>query len=84
MSYKLTGIEIRKALKDIEQAEKNGFMFCEAIFEPSKVDGVFIELNYHDLSEKAHPTDGNLNWGRFQGVSKNYKFKKGKLIKIRG
>jgi len=41
-------------------------------------------VQYDSMIEKAHPTDGNLNWGRFQGVTKRNKFKNGKLVPIRG
>lgn len=79
----LSGTQLRLALKEIEIAEKNGFMFCEAIFKPRIVNGVFVDCEYSDLWEKAHPTDARLNWGRFQGVSKSNKFKNGKLKRIK-
>jgi hypothetical protein len=81
---KIDGAELRKALEDIKRAEKNGFMFCQAVFEPLAVDGVWVVLRYSDLMEKAHPTDGNFDWGRFQGVSRRNRFKAGKLFPIRG
>lgn len=79
--YKINASELRKALEDIKLAEKNGFMFCEAVFKPCGIDMAFTELDYSDMIEKAHPTNNKLNWGRFQGVSRKNKFKNGKLVK---
>lgn len=80
MSFFVEAKELRKALKEIAVAEKNGFKFCLAVFEPNKLDGIFIGLQYSDIWEKAHPTDGNFNWGRCQGVTKDNLFHKGRLI----
>lgn len=66
--------ELRRALADIEAAERNGFMHCEAVVEAESAIGGTILLRYSDLWEKAHPTDGSLNWGRFQGVSARHRF----------
>ena len=85
MEFVINATQLRKALLDIENAEKNGFMYCEAVFEMVQV-GRSISNNkaeYLDLFEKAHPTDGSLNWGRFQGVTKRNKFIDGKLVKIK-
>lgn len=82
MSFKIVAKELRRALKDIETAEAHGFMFCEAIFDPCSINGAFVNLEYSDLCERAHPTDGNLNWGRFQGVVRRNKFEDGKLVPI--
>ena len=71
---------LRKALKDIEAAEKNGFMYCEAVFDANYRNDTWIEATYSDMWEKAHPTDGSLNWGRNQDVTKRNTFKDGKLI----
>ncbi len=82
MSFEINGLELRKALKEIERAEANGFNYCEAVFEPSGLDGIFVKLSYSDLIEKAHPTDGSLNWGRCQNITKRFKFKDGKLKEV--
>lgn len=70
------------ALAKIEEAERSGFMHCEAMFKvsviPARVDE--RKLYYSDLYEKAHPTDGHLNWGRWQDVTKRYWFLDGKLV----
>lgn len=77
--------QMRKALKDIEQAEKNGFNYCLAVFDLDTYGASIHQcrLKYVDMSERAHPTDGNFNWGRGQQVSKRNKFKNGKLIPIK-
>jgi hypothetical protein len=76
--------DLEKALKDIKSAEKNGFMYCQGVFKIISA-GVCLDDNvaeYSDMIEKAHPTDGHLDWGRFQRVSKTHKFKNGKLVRI--
>ena len=76
--------QLRAALKEIEKAEANGFMFCEAVFH-LKEYGESIskcKIVFDDICEKAHPTDGRLNWGRGQEVSARNKFKDGVLIPI--
>lgn len=82
LSFKIVADDLRRALKEIEAAEAHGFMFCEAIFEPREVAGAFVKLEYSDLCEKAHPTDKQLNWGRFQGVVRRNKFENGKLVAV--
>ena len=77
--------ELRKALKDIEKAEANGFMHCQAVFH-LKTYGQSIDkcvIEYDDLYEKAHPTNGSLNWGRGQRVTERNTFEKGKLKPIK-
>ncbi len=77
--------QLRKALKDIEKAEANGFMYCQAVFHlkgyGQNISDCIIE--YDDLCEKAHPTKGNLNWGRGQKVTERNKFVKGKLTPVK-
>ena len=84
MDFCITATELKKALEEIEQAEHNGFMYCLAVFRIVKA-GRHITDNlaeYSDLFERAHPTDGNLDWGRFQAVSRYNRFIKGKLVPI--
>lgn len=77
--------QLRKALKDIEKAEANGFMYCQAVFHLKRygesIDKCIIE--YDDLCEKAHPTNRSLDWGRGQGVTERNRFEDGKLIPIK-
>jgi len=72
--------QLRKALKDIEVAEKNGFMFCEAVFTPHDRNDHWMVAEYTDMWEKAAPDNGSLDWGRGQSVSKDNYFKDGKVI----
>ncbi len=86
MDFCIEADELRKALKDIEEAENNGFMYCLSVFKFTEI-GVSLDQNragYSDMIEKAHPTDGNFNWGRFQVVTKYNKFINGKLYSIKG
>jgi hypothetical protein len=76
--------QLRSALADIEAAERNGFLRCLAVFKLASA-GDMLEnnrLRYGDLLERAHPTDGNLNWGRFQRVSRRFQFKDGQLAPL--
>lgn len=76
---------LRKALADLERAEKNGFMHCLAVFSMVSA-GRMLDQNraeYSDMIEKAHPTDGAFDWGRFQGVSRRHRFEDGKLIPLK-
>lgn len=85
MEFCIAASELRKALAEIERAEKNGFFHCLGVFRFSQA-GQMIDQNravYSDLLEKAHPKDGSLDWGRFQGVTKRNKFVDGKLIPIK-
>ena len=85
MNFVISAEQLRAALRDIEAAEANGFMYCEAVFKIVQA-GIMLsdcKAEYSDLYEKAHPTDGNFDWGRFQGVSKRNKFINGELIKIK-
>jgi hypothetical protein len=72
--------ELRKALKDIEGAEKHGFMFCEAVFTQSDRDNVWAVGKYSDMWEKAALDNSSLDWGRGQSVTKDNYFKDGKVI----
>jgi len=80
MLFKTTATELRKALADLERAEKNGFMFCEAVFNVQEENSYWELGTYSDMIEKAYPTGGHFNWGRGQDVTKNNIFKDGKVI----
>lgn len=84
MGFCISADQIRKALADLEAAERNGFMHCLAVFEMSSAGPMLNECraNYSDLLERAHPTIGALNWGRFQRVSQRFRFKNGDLIPL--
>lgn len=76
--------ELRGALAEIEAAEANGFMHCQAIFGlatagPSLGDCTMV---YSDMLERAHPTDPSKNWGRYQAVSKRNRWDGKKLVPI--
>jgi len=81
MEFVVNAYELRLALKDIERAEKNGFDYCLAVFKLVSTGPCLDDCRaeYSDLCEKAHPTDGNLDWGRFQGVTKRHRFINGEL-----
>ena len=78
----ITGDELRRALSAVEAAEKQGFMHCLAVVHLTSVGQGIHEcsLSFSDIIERAHPTDGSKDWGRFQGISLKYKFKDGKLV----
>jgi hypothetical protein len=85
MEFCINGEQLRKALAEIEAAEKNGFMFCLAVFKITQAGYMLSDTraDYSDLCERAHPTNENFDWGRFQGVSRRNKFKNGKLVPIK-
>lgn len=76
--------QLRNALKEIEKAEANGFMYCEAVFHLKEYGRSISDckIEFDDICEKAHPTDCSLNWGRWQKVSQRNKFINGKLEPI--
>ena len=75
--------ELRRALADIEQAEANGFTACEAVLEPKELAPMgHLYLRYSDMVEKALPNRSDLNWGRFQGVTKRHRFDGEKLVPL--
>lgn len=85
MLIQIDAKQLRKALADIEKAEANGFMHCEAVFEAKAVvGGCNLKLAYSDMIEKAHPTDPSLDWGRFQGVTRNNKWDGKTLVPLNG
>lgn len=84
MEFCIDAAQLRAALAEIEAAEKNGFHHCLAVFRFSHA-GFNLQdcrATYGDLLERAHPTDGNLNWGRFQRVSARHRFEGGKLVPL--
>jgi hypothetical protein len=85
MDFCIDANQLRKALSDIEIAERNGFNYCLAVFKITQAGTMLDQCraDYSDLIEKAHPIDGKYDWGRFQDVSKKCRFENGKLIPIR-
>ena len=77
--------ELRKALAEIERAEGNGFHFCLAVFKITSAGYMLSDCLaiYDGLCERAHPTDGNFDWGRGQFVTKYNKFINGRLVPIK-
>lgn len=84
MDFCIDGAQLRKALAEIESAEKNGFDHCLAVFSMTAVGETIsdVRASYSDLLERGHPTDARLNWGRFQLVSKRNKLIGGELVPI--
>ena len=74
MYISLSKKELLGALHDLDRAEKNGFLYCLGIFQIKGLNGVIGFAEYSDLLEKAHPTDGQLNWGRGQDITKRFHF----------
>lgn len=64
--------EIDKAVADIDEAERRGFMHCMAVFNRAN--------EYDGLWERAHPWDESLNWGRGQELTKRSFFRDGKVV----
>lgn len=86
MDFCVDAATLRKALADIEAAEANGFMHCLAVMKLVSAGRMISDnrAEYSDMIERAHPTDGHLDWGRFQGVSKRNKFDGQGLVPIDG
>lgn len=85
ITFVINAQQLRAALQEIEVAESNGFMHCDAVFNLTQAgkNVSSCRAEYSDLIERAHPTDGHLNWGRFQNVTKHNKFVNGKLIPLK-
>lgn len=84
MEFCVDANQLRAALQEIERAERNGFHHCLAVFKFAAA-GPMLDHNraeYSDLFEKAHPTAGHLNWGRYQGVTRRHRFINGELVKL--
>ena len=78
--------QLRMALKEIERAEENGFHYCLAVFHMKEYGSTISDckIEFDDICERAHPSNGTLNWGRGQNVTKRNKFIDGKLVIIDG
>ena len=84
INFCVSAKELRKALFEIEWAERNCFNHCLAVFDLFKAGRNLDEnlCEFEELVEKAHPTNKNLDWGCGQDVTKLNKFVDGKLISI--
>jgi hypothetical protein len=85
MQFCVTGEELRKALADIEIAERNGFPYSLAVFDVRVASSMLCDARgYHregDVWAKAHPTSGRLDWGR-QGAHRSHRCVNGKLLPL--
>jgi hypothetical protein len=82
MLFLLNEVELRKALKELENASENGFDHSLATFKVNSLtEGKHLVLEYDDIWDKGHETDPKLDWGR-QDVSKNFRLVDGKLAPI--
>ena len=84
MELCINGEQLRRAVSAISAAEANGFNFCLAVFTLTNCGPMLssCRAKYSDLCEMAHPTDGSLDWGRFQGVTRRNRFINGELVPI--
>lgn len=75
--------QLRAALKEIEIAEANGIMHCDAIFELVSTGRSVGDsrLQFDRLIVKGHPTDPAQNWGCYDHY-KNHKYMNGDLVEI--
>lgn len=83
-SFQISPEELRKALEEIDLAEKHGFHYCKSVFQLTEY-GTSLrhrKAEYCDINEAAHPTDGGLAWGRGQHVSRDFLFEDGKLVPL--
>ena len=85
MDFCISADQLRKALAEIETAERNGFNHCLSVFKLTSAghDLRSCRAEYSDIWEIGHPTDPSLNWGRFQGVTRLFRLRKGKLVRIK-
>jgi hypothetical protein len=71
--------EIEKAKKELQLAIDRGFIASEAVFKYFMVENSSsLRVCFDGIICKAHPTDGNLNWGR-NGVHQWNYFENGEL-----
>jgi hypothetical protein len=77
----ISGDELRKALVEVEKAEAAGFVASQAVFNLTMKNGVWGDGEFTDVCEKAHPTNGALNWGRDNFmVRQGFTFRDGRLL----
>lgn len=77
--------QLRKALEQIEIAEKNGFEACLSIFTITKAGRCVSDClaEHEGLILRAHPTDLSLDWGRIcNQFIDDYLFIEGKLVDL--
>lgn len=84
LTFCIDAEQLRRALADIETAERNGFHHCLAVFDLTSASRTLSDCRatYSDLMERAHPTNPEYNWGRFQGVTRKCRFEDGRLIPL--
>lgn len=86
MELCISGEELRKALKLIEQAESQGFDSCLAIFRISQVGKCTndcLAKSEESIILKAHVFDEQLNYGRVSGkFISDYRFIDGELKEL--
>jgi hypothetical protein len=77
----ISGDELRKALAEVEKAEAAGFIASQAVFNLEMKNSVWGDGTFSDVCEKAHPTNGALNWGRDNFLVKSgARFVDGKIV----
>lgn len=78
--FVISADEICKAADELRKAQERGFVASDATFRIAEVNDLGkCNLTFMDVWDKAHPTDGRLNWGR-QGVSKYCRVVDGRLV----
>lgn len=84
IQFTIDATQLRAALAEMEVAERNGFHHCLAVFHLTSAGKSLAacQAAYSDLWERAHPTDGASDWGRFQGVTRTHRFVRGTLVPI--
>ncbi len=85
MELCISSMELRKALEEIEAAEKNGFDYCLAVFKLQTAGHMLSDntMGFSDLITRADPVDGNLDWGRFQNPYTTNRFDGKKLVPLK-
>jgi hypothetical protein len=81
MIVSLTRKELKRALAAVEKAEAAGFIASEATFTVKQKNSVWFVGKFQDICEKAHPTDGAMDWGRDNFmVERGFTFRDGNLV----